>query len=129
MTAYRGRRTVPISLNLDTRCRQVVNFTPQPLYTLENTQVPSELSLAGPQGPSGHREQKKILPCWESNPELPARSSATVTTTRSQKQKIFHCQESNLGCLVNSIDNLLMFVHIHKSAWPQLILSHICRTR
>jgi len=128
MTAYRGRSTAPISLNLHTRCRQEVNFTPQPLYTLEKTQVPSELRLAEPQGRSGHREQKKILPCWESNPKFPARSSATITTTRSQKQKIFHCQESNFGHLVNSIDNLLTFVHIHKSPWPQLILSHICRT-
>lgn len=63
MTAYRERSTAPISFNLDTRCRQVVNFTPQPLYTLEKAQVPSELRLAGPQGRSGHREQKKILLC------------------------------------------------------------------
>ena len=110
MTAHRGRSMDPINLNLDIRRRQEVNFTPQPLYTLEKSQVPSELRLAGPQGRSGHSEQKKILPCWESNPDLPVRSPAKITTTRSQKEKIFHCQESNLGHLVNSIGNLVMFV-------------------
>ena len=42
MKAYRGRSIAPLTFNLDIRCSKVVNFTPQPLYTLEKTQAPTE---------------------------------------------------------------------------------------
>lgn len=89
--AHKGRSIAPIKFNLDIRCRPVVNFTPQPLYTLQKHRYPMNRRLAGPQSRSGHREKKRILSRWDSNPDLPARSPATIPTTRSQKEKIFHC--------------------------------------
>jgi hypothetical protein len=54
MKACRGGRvSAPVILNLGTRYRWVVNFTPQPLFTRKEPQYPLKRRLGGPQNWSG----------------------------------------------------------------------------
>jgi hypothetical protein len=51
----------------------VVSFTPRPLYPKgKSPWYPLDRRLGGPQSRSGRcGEEKKSIPCWESNPRTP----------------------------------------------------------
>jgi hypothetical protein len=59
-------------LDLSTSWRQVVSFTPRPLYSAENrSQYPLNRRLSGPKNPYGRREEEKIVaPTWTPTPIL-----------------------------------------------------------
>jgi hypothetical protein len=63
MTAYEGSVCVdPHFLDLGTSWRQVVSFTPQPLYLWDKSPwCPLDRRLDGPQIRSREREEEKIL--------------------------------------------------------------------
>jgi hypothetical protein len=60
MKAYRGSRgTAPLILNLGTRWRWVVNFTPRPLYPRKEHWYPLHKRLSRPQSRSEHSDEEK----------------------------------------------------------------------
>jgi hypothetical protein len=65
-------------LDLGTRCRWVVNFTPRPLYPRgKRPRCPLYMRLGGLQNLSGRcGVEKNLLPSPESNPGRPARGCA-----------------------------------------------------
>ena len=53
----------PLILNLDTRWREVINFTTRPLYPRETPLVPTQHEAGGLQNGSGRLgEEKNLLP-------------------------------------------------------------------
>jgi hypothetical protein len=69
MKVYMSRGIAPLILNLDTRWRWEVNFTPRPLYLRKNPWFPMNRRMSGPQSRSGRFEAEKIsCPSWDSKP-------------------------------------------------------------
>jgi hypothetical protein len=74
MKTYWGKRSIaPRILDLGTRWRWVVSFTPRPLYPQgKRLRYPLDMRLGGPQSRSGHDGEETIpSPRWESNPKTP----------------------------------------------------------
>jgi hypothetical protein len=69
-------------LDLGTRWRWVVSYTPLPLYP----RYPLDRRLDGPQSPSGCCGERKILHCWESNQGRPARRLSLYWLSYSNSQ-------------------------------------------
>jgi hypothetical protein len=62
-------------LDFGTRWRPVINITPRPLYPLGNLpRYPLGMRLGDSQSMSGLCREKKLLPCWVSNPGRPSGS-------------------------------------------------------
>jgi hypothetical protein len=84
MKAYWGSGGIaPLIIDLGTRWRWVVSFTPRPLYPQgENPWYPLDRRLGGPQSRSGHSGggEKNPCHCWESNSCRPARRRVTELT-------------------------------------------------
>jgi 8-oxo-dGTP pyrophosphatase MutT (NUDIX family) len=71
MKAYRSTGIAPLILNLRTRWRWVVNFTPGPLYPKENAGTHWLRSWVGPIAGLDLFEEEEIHCPWQdSNPEL-----------------------------------------------------------
>jgi hypothetical protein len=99
-----GGSIAPLILNLDTRRKSVVSFTPRPLYNRGNShRRPLDRRLGGPQSQSGRGgEEKKFLPRLYrvSNHGHPGRSPVTLLTelpdvmfTNSEHTKLKIIQE------------------------------------
>jgi hypothetical protein len=74
MKAYWGSGGIaPLILDLGTRWRFVVSFTPRPLYSQgKSPWYPLDRRLGGPQSRSGRGGEDKIpSPCRKSNPRTP----------------------------------------------------------
>jgi hypothetical protein len=79
MKAYWGRGCIaPRILDLGTRRRWMVSFSPRPPYPQgKSPYYPLYRRLGGPQSRSGHGgEEKNFSPWQDSNPDHPARSPA-----------------------------------------------------
>jgi len=87
MNPHKGSRCIaPLILNLGTRCRWLVNVTPQSLYRRKEHWYPLNRRLGGPQSWSVHIGEKKyLLPLWDLELHLGlfkyVLSSALVTLT------------------------------------------------
>ena len=87
----RGRRdTISLLLNLGTRQKCVVNFTPWPLFPWDKkTQYPLNAGLGGSQSYSGHFVEKKYLqalPRFSHELSSPQHSHCTNYTTLAPQE-------------------------------------------
>ena len=85
MEAYRNRGLAPLILNLRTRWRWMVNFTPQPLYPRENTGIHWLRSGVGPiAGLDLFEEEKIYCPFHNSKPEPSSPCRVPIPTALSR---------------------------------------------
>ena len=87
MKAYRGSTGIaPLILNLGTRCRWVVNFTPRPLYSREITPVPIEQEAGRATEPDWTfcKREKSLAATRIRIPDHPSRSLVVIPTTLSR---------------------------------------------
>jgi hypothetical protein len=90
MKTYWGNWSIaPRILNLSTKWRRVVSFTPRPLYSLEKSPwCPLDRRLGGPKSRSGRGGEEKIshyCPCRELNP---CRQAHTLVSILSQLTQV-----------------------------------------
>jgi hypothetical protein len=110
MKTYWGSEGIaPSILNLNTRWRWVVSFTPRPLYLRgKSTRYPLVRRLGGSQsrsGRGGEEEKSNNCPCRELNPNRPTRSLVSIQTELPRLQPDCIYQELNgnsvLQCIIS----------------------------